>query len=211
MRLLPAFVLLAALPVAAQPAFSVRAGVNAATLTPQLYRDGTGRTGAAVSVYATVPLRGGLSVRPEVLFSSEGVRLRPSTYTYTLEDGTTGEIADEGGALKAEYVGLGAFLAFEAPAAGLSLGAYAGPTLTAKVRERDVDRFDGRTTESSSNLLDFGAVAAAGGVTARRGRVGLDVRYALSFNDVVSRDLIVGGGRIRSSVATAALVYRLAR
>ncbi|HEX8298089.1 MAG TPA: hypothetical protein VF594_02935 [Rubricoccaceae bacterium] len=211
MRLLLALSLVAALPAAAQPAFSVRAGVNAATLTPQLYRDGTGRAGAAVSVYATLPLRGGLSLRPEALFSSEGVGVRPSTTTYTLEDGTENVVESDGGALQAEYLGLGAFVAFEAPAAGLSLGAYAGPTVTLKVRERSVDRSDGQTFENSSNVLDLSAIAAAGGVTARRGRTGLDLRYALSAHDIISRDLIAGGGAVRSSVATAALVYQFGR
>ena len=206
MRLLPALVLLVALPVAAQPAFSVRAGVSAATLTPQMFVEGVSRGAPAASLFATVPVRGLLSLRTEVFYSGEGVGFSPHS----------ADIGDrvlqiDGGAIRTEYVGVGAFASVEAPVQGALLGAYAGPAVSFKVRERNLTRTEGRTFSNPSDLFYPVQATAVAGLTVGRGPLGLDLRYALSVHDVRDPMAIRRTRTVRSSVATAALVYRLAR
>ncbi|HEX8385790.1 MAG TPA: outer membrane beta-barrel protein [Rubricoccaceae bacterium] len=198
--------------VDAQPEVGFRTGANVSRSAPGVFLYGETRVGPAASVSVRVPVRGRLSLRPEVLYSSEGERLRAAPPdTVTFEDGSTSVFVDEGGSFRLDHVGVGAFLAYEVPVAGLAVEAYGGPAATAKVRERHVQRSNGETSASGSSFFGRYAVTAVGGVTATRGPVGLDVRYAIGLTDALNRGLILGGGVVRSSVATVALVYRPGR
>lgn len=196
-----------AVPAGAQPSFGARVGVNAATLTPQMFVDGAARAAPAASVFAQIPVHGRFSARAEVHYSSEGVRIMP--HSVQISGGNGFQV--DGGGIHTEYIGLGAFAAVDAPVRGLSVGAYAGPAVSVKVRERNVVRVDGQTFSNPSDLFYPAQATVAVGATVGRGSVGLDVRYALSVHDMRDPNAVYRTRTVRSSVATAALVYRIGR
>lgn len=186
----------------------LRAGAN--LVAPQLFRDGAARVAPALSVLADIPVYRRFSVRPEALYSSEGERILPSSEVFVLEDGTERTFVSQGGAVQAEYVGVGAFVAYTAPVAGLSVSVYGGPSATAKVRERDAGVSQERASERSSAYYNRAAVSGVGGLSVSRGAFGIDVRYTQGLTDALNREWIIGGVQ-RTRVTSAALVYRPAR
>jgi hypothetical protein len=166
--------------------FGLLAGMNSATLRGSADVDEAGRlTGFVIGVYAIRPL-GGLSFRPELLYSNKGAEESFNEF------GESGKLA-----LKLAYLEVPLLLQYSAsPSSGLRPHLYAGPAFGYQVGCRvgfsssgvsaSVDCED-EDLEMERKKFEISAMAGAGlgfGVGRQHATVGL--RYQHGFTDVSS-------------------------
>jgi hypothetical protein len=212
MRIVLLAFLLAAPVVSAQVSLDVRAGIAHVDYNGGgFYRDGVARTTPALSVYADVPVRAGLRIRPEVGLTSEGGAIPARSQRVTLEDGTTQTFAIGASEDVVRYLDAAVLVAVEQPVRGVRLGAYVGPAVSVKVREWNVDSdSDGNRYAQEDNLYAPARAAGLLGLTLRHGLFGLDVRHAAGLTEATNPDTIVNLGPMRRSrVTTVALTARI--
>ena len=188
--LIPALVLVAALPAAAQtvaprPSFGVKLGVNAATVSdvPDGF-DTSSRLGLVAGLMADVPFTPSLSFRPEVLYTQKGIAVDID------EGGLSGTLTNE-----FDYLEVPLLLAYTFPSASaLEVAVEAGPTLAYKLDtgigcsgdfEGECD--DDFDTDEDDGIEDFD-LGAALGVTVGAGPFGVGVRYTAGLTSILDED-----------------------
>lgn len=207
-----AVVLAAPLGATAQVTFGARAGLNASSFAPNLFAAEEARVGPAAAAFVEAPVWGGIGVRVEGVYSSEGVDFgrRPTGFEAFPED--------DGGGVTADYLGAGlaatARCAVDRPA--LALRPFVGVQASAKVRETHATRelVSGNLSRQPSDLLAPAYASVVGGLGVERGPLGVDLRYALGLEDGFNWGSIVrvaGSPVVRPSVATVSVSYRLTR
>ncbi|MEL6615125.1 MAG: porin family protein [Bacteroidota bacterium] len=181
-----AVLLCMAAPLAAQPAFGLRAGLNVTTIVPDSDSDLTDRSaklGFTGGLFAEVPVASGVALQPELLYSQKGVNRD--------DDGN----ADIG----VDYLEIPVLVKAALPVSDLlDLDVYAGPSLAVKLGDDDeVDtvRFN------STNL--GGAV----GIGLASGPFGVDARYTFSLQDATEGE----ANDLRHRVVSLTGVYRFGR
>ena len=153
---------------AAQIAYGARAGVNFANVSFDGEEDtpSSGRLGALVGVFATVPLWGRLAVQPEAIYTVKGASL---------------DLADLDSSYIVDY--------FEVPLLARfpvrrNVYVAAGPSFAVRIRARSRTSFAGSTQEvdlkEDVEPFDVGVVGAVG---VEFGRWVLDGRYTHGLSD----------------------------
>lgn len=177
--------LFVALPLAAQPSFGLRAGLNVATIVPDSETDLTDRgakLGFIGGVYAEVPVASGVSLQPEVLYSQKGVdRDAPNA------------------SIGVDYLEIPLLVKAGLPVSDLlDVDVYAGPALAIKLGdddEVDTARFN------STNL------GVSAGIGLASGPFGVDARYTFSVQDATEGE----ANDFRHRVVSLTGVYRFGK
>ena len=163
------FTLAGGAPAIAQMSFGVKAGINIADVAFDVESDipSGGRVGTLAGAFATIPLRGWLSVQPEAVYTVKGTSLESP-------DNTSDFVVD--------YL--------EVPVlARISVRPHvyvaAGPSLAFRLRAKDRIRFGGSIEEldvkDDVEPFDLGLVGAAG---IELGRWVVDGRYTHGVSDL---------------------------
>lgn len=175
------------------PAFGLKAGLNVADLTGADAPVNTDpRLGFSGGLMADVPITPMFSVRPEVLYSQKGVSSSNNNETASVD-----------------YIEIPVLVAATIPATetGLMLGAYVGPALGVKVREK-TNGFAGLPI--GGNTFKSTDLGAAFGVTVGAGPFMVDGRYTLGLQDAVDESVLTTN-RMRNGVFTFSGVYLFGR
>jgi hypothetical protein len=193
-----------ALPAAAQVRFSVRAGVNVATLEADdsglasLF-DFEDRLGLTGGVAAELPLSSTISLRPELLYTMKGAT-RQLVFDESI--GLEGYDVTMDATYAFDYVELPVLLDFAIPTPVLRGGLLVGPTLSLNVRddvtfdvrgtiggepitEEEVQMLIGPTADRWVERTDVGVTL---GLRGARGPLYADVRFTLGLPVVSDRD-----------------------
>lgn len=189
-------------PMASATRFGIKAGVNLATLEPDNYSGGNtftanSKTSFHGGFFANIPLNGMLRFQPELLFSSQGAKVKATTVgtgTSTTESYEQ-DLSYIALPLMFQYQTAGGFMVELGPQASYLIDAKKnGPGSAESSNEPDFDRFD---------------VAAVGGI-GYLSRVGLGVnaRYNFGLANILDEGQAKGGQELKNRIFQVGLVYQ---
>ena len=183
--LLFAALLCVAAPLAAQPSFGLRAGLNVSTIRPDGdvdLADRSAKLGFVGGVFAEVPVGSVVSIQPEVLYTQKGVN----------RDAPNEDVS-------VDYIEVPVLVKAGLPVSDLlDVDVFAGPALAFKL---------GNDDEASTvryNSTNLGVVLGAGVAS---GPFGVDARYTFSVQDATEGEL----NDFRHHVVSLTGVYRFGR
>ncbi len=190
--LLLAAALLAAAPAAsAQTAFGARAGLNVSTFSGDDATNLDPKLGFNGGVFANVPVgMSGLFVQPELGYAQKGA-----------ESSNRNEQVD--------YAEANLLVGYAVPVTetGLTIGAYAGPSLGLKVRESVSTNFLGMTVTADTDRFKTTDLGALLGATVGAGPFAVDARYTLGLQNALESS----NQELRNGAFTISGVYTFGR
>jgi hypothetical protein len=149
----------------------VKGGVNFATVTFEGEPDATsGHWFGVVGAFVVMPVHGGVSLQPEVLYTRKGAQLRGAGAQPTL---------------LLDYLEVPVLARVSTNAFGTKVFFVGGPAVAWRVRARTRTKFSGATEEvdisDQLRRLDFGIVGGAG---VELESLFIDGRYTLGLTDI---------------------------
>ena len=188
--LLFAALLCVAAPLAAQPSFGLRAGLNVSTIRPDNdvdLADRSAKLGFVGGVFAEVPVASGVAIQPEVLYTQKGVK----------RDAPNEDVS-------VDYIEVPVLVKAGLPLSDLlDVDVFAGPALAFKMGSDDSSEPDEAST-IRYNSTNLGVVLGAGVAS---GPFGVDARYTFSVQDATEGEL----NDFRHHVVSLTGVYRFGR
>ena len=182
------------------PSFGLRGGLNMADFGGSRIVDSDSRAGFILGAFASIPIRGAVSIQPEVIFSQRGANRAAYNYDDMPVDTDAPPIGVYlGESTSHDYLEVPLLLRISPSTADNSVRPifFAGPSVGFLVSTKEV--YDTDYSEYL-NSTDIGVVFG-GGVD--YGRVSLDARYNLGLT-TVDRDFDASWGHVPGSVKNRA-------
>ncbi|MEJ7911719.1 MAG: porin family protein [Chitinophagaceae bacterium] len=189
-------------PMSSAPRFGIKGGVNLANLEPDNFSGGNvyaanSKTSIHAGLFVNVPLGGMLRFQPELLYSSQGGKVKETRVG-------TGTSTSETYEQDFGYVALPLMFQYQTPGGFL---VEAGPTASYLV-DATKDGPGDSETENEPRFDRFDVAAGLGlGFVSRVG-LGFNVRYNFGLSNVLDEGQAKGGEEIKNRVLQIGLNYQ---